>query len=368
LFCLEARLRLEGVRTLDVRDSGYLLERARLGVDVAGDALEARVVLQEAASLGTGTDLTGGPVPLAQTGAYEIWGEWRLPSATYVRIGLQPIVWGEGRLLGDNDWSATGRTIHALRARTVSGDAAFELLGALLASSTVPAVAAYGELFGARAEVTFDRELGLEAYALVRFAQDNPVPNLEGTVRGATYTGALRAHGDATRWTWGIESAYQFGEVEELHEPRAAFATGGHVGYAFEGAPLRPAVRLGVAFASGDSGGSTYHTFDPLFPDLHAWHGAMSLFAWSNEAEGSVRLALEPYTRGQVAAEYRQARLVAAGGSWRAGDLTTIGRAVGNTDADLGHELDFTATWLTPPHVEVSLSAGQTASPVARKR
>jgi hypothetical protein len=353
---VEARLRVEGWRTLNIRDSGQILERARLGVDLARDALEARVVLQEAASLGAGTDLLGGPVPLAETGAYEIWGAWRVPCAwpTSIRIGLQPIAWGEGRLLGTDDWSVTGRTIHAVRVRTTIRETAIELFAALLTSSPVPAVAAYGELFGARAEVAYSRQLALEVYALARLAQENPVPNLEGTVRGGTYTAAARAYGEIGRWTWGTESAYQFGEVEELHEPRAAFATASHVAHRFESAPLRPAVRLGVAYASGDGGGSTYRTFDPLFPDIHAWHGAMSLFAWSNQSESSARLALVPLSRAEVAVEYRYVRLVAPGGPWRAGDLTTIGRATGNRESALGQEADLMATWLTPLHLEAT--------------
>jgi hypothetical protein len=358
----EARLRGEYRHWLGDEDSGLLVERARLGIDAEyGAGLEGRLVLQDARDLdlGRGSHIVGGPLPLAVTGAYEVWGEAHTSSPTgpsYIRIGRQPIAWGEGRLLGTADWLPTGRTLDAVRGRLVLGDTAFELLAAVITDPTVAAIAPYAKLAGARAEVAIDPLLALEAYVLARFAQDNPVPSLDGTVMGETYTGALRAHGNGRAWVYGAEGAYQLGHVELLAENRAAWAAAGHVACTLEGAILHPELRLGAAYASGDGGGSTYRAFDPLLPDVHTWHGAMDLFAWSNEAEVSLRAAAETSTTSAAALEYRYARLAQAAGTWRTGYLATVGAAPGNTHADLGHEVDAVFRW--SPWSPVDLSVG----------
>jgi hypothetical protein len=353
----EVRLRGEYRHDLDGGDHSSLLERTRLGVDAERGPLEARVVLQDARlwNLGDGMNMIGQPAQFALTSAYEAWFEAHTSGArpSFLRLGRQPIQWGEGRLLGVADWSPTGRSLDAVRGRLVVGAWAFELLAANL-SDTVPLPgqligSSYGELVGARAEWALDPLFAVEAYGLARFAQGNPATfpstNLEGSVRGQTYTPALRLHGDAHAWTWGAEGAYQLGRVEELPLDRSAWAAAGHVAYTFEHALLLPTVRLGVSYASGDDGGSTYRAFDPMLPDVHVWHGAMDLFAWSNEEEASARVAITPWTDGVAAVEYRYARLAQAGGAWRSAYLVTIGAAPGNTQADLGHEVDAVLTW-----------------------
>jgi hypothetical protein len=361
---LELRARGEYRHDLDGQDKGVIDERIRLGVEAERGPVVARVVLQDARlwDLGVPDDFIGQPSPFGLTGAYEAWGEAHTSGAhpSFVRVGRQPVTWGEGRLLGVADWSPTGRSLDAIRGRLVTGDWAFEALAVAL-SETVPPPGvlvgnAYGELFGLRAQWALDPLLAFEAYGLARIAQDSPTTNLEDTVRGETYTGALRAHGNAHAWSWGVEGAYQGGHVAHLAEDRGAWAAAGHVGYTLEHVLLLPTLRLGAAYASGDDGGSTYKAFDPLLPDVHAWHGAMDLFAWSNEAEASARAAIAPWTDAVAAVEYRYVRLAQPGGSWRTAYLETVGAANGNGDGELGQEVDATLRW--SPWVPVELSAG----------
>jgi hypothetical protein len=356
---VEGRLRAEYRHEVG-RDSTALVERARLGVETERGALEARVVLQETGVLGAGKDLTGGPLRFADAQAYELWGQWRPASAPmFVRVGRQPVAWGEGRLLGYDDWSPRGRVLDALRWWIGGGGVAFELLAAPLTNANVPAIEPYGELFGVRAEATCDRALAFELYALARLAQDNPVPSLNGTARGSTYTAALRGHGQTRAMRWGVEVAYQGGHVDELGKDRRAWAAASHLGYLLRGVALGPALSVGVAYASGDRAGRIYHGFDPLLPDEHRWHGAMDRFAWSNEAEASAGLSVVPWEGAEARGEYRFARLAVPTGPWLAADLTSIGAAPGNQHSDLGHEIDLVLTWQTDPSFE--LSAGYSA-------
>jgi hypothetical protein len=364
---VEARMRGEYWHDLDGVDRGVLIERARLGVHAIDGALEGRVVLQDARlwDLGEGGDTAGGPQSLATTGMQEAWGEAHTSGmrSSFVRVGRQPVRWGEGRLLGVADWSPTGRTLDALRARWVVGDGDFEVLGASLSDPAIQTLNAYGELFGGRAQWALDPLFALEAYVLARIAQASPAQTLEGSVPGQTYTMALRLHGDSRGWTWGVEGAYQLGHVDRtptfVAAERAAWAAAGHLAYAFPHVALLPTARLGAAYASGDHGGPTYRAFDPLLPEVHTWHGAMDLFAWSNEAEGSVRVTVTPWTDATATVEYRYARLADPAGAWRTGYLVTLGRDPLNTKYDLGHEFDGGLSWT--PWLPVELSAGYSA-------
>jgi hypothetical protein len=330
----EIRLRGEYRRDVDQENHALLVERFRLGLAVARGPVEARVVLQDARAvdLGATADPVVGPGRESVTGAYEAWVDAHTESArpSFVRAGRQAITWGEGRLLGAAEWSTTGRSLDA-------------------------SVASYGELFGGRAEWAFDPLFAVDAYVLARVAQADPADSLDASVRGETVTGALGLHGDAHGWGWATEGAYQIGRVEDLAENRAAWAAAAHLGYTFDGVALRPSLRAGAAYASGGGGsrGETYRAFDPLLPDVHVWHGATDLFAWSNEEEANGRATIAPWTDALAAIEYRYARLARPDGAWRTAYLTTIGRAPGNTEASLGHEIDATLRWSPWPPLAV---------------
>jgi len=82
----------------------------------------------------------------------------------------------------------------------------------------------------------------------------------------------------------------------------------------------------------------------------------MDLFAWSNELEGSLRAAMAPFTDAVAAVEYRYVRLAQAGGAWRTAYLQTVGAATGNTEGELGHEVDASFAW--SPWEPIELRAG----------
>jgi hypothetical protein len=358
---VEARVRGEYRRDIDDRDQGTMIERTRLGADAQSGPVEARVVLQDARalSLGDGPAPVGGPLPIAYVGATEAWVEAHAgPRAgTFVRLGRQRVVWGDGRLLGDDDWSPTGRSLDALRGRLVVGDAAFELLGAVLVDPLTPdSLHSYGELAGARAEWSLDPLFGVDAYGLARIASDDPAASLGGTVRGETYTAALRLRGDTHTWTWGVEGAYQLGHADGPGLDRSAFAAGAHARYVLENVVWQPAISLDGSYASGDHGSGALHGFDPILPDTHAWHGAMDLVAWSNEADVGASVHAVPWRDGDVGLAYRYLRLAEATGGWTSGYLVSIGAAPGNAKGDLGHEVDATARW--SPWTPVDLGVG----------
>ncbi len=375
---LDLRARGEYRRDLDGQDRAMAIERSRLGVDASHGPLEARVVLEDARAilLTTASAFVEGPSPVAVTGAYEGWFDVHSPSArpSFVRVGRQPVTWGEGRLLGAADASPTGRSLDAVRGRLVFGDGAAELLAAALESPSSPqlSVNAYAGLYGARFEWAFDPLFQVDAYVLARVAYYQPgnvtSGSLQGLVyEGQTYTGALRLHGQGQGWTWGAEGAYQLGHVDLVPRfdavafsgKRAAWAAAGHVARTLDNVILSPTLSVGGAYATGDEEGNTYRAFDPILPDVRTWHGAMDLFSWSNELEGSARVSVVPWTDGVAAVEYRYARLAQAGDAWRSAYLAEIARLPAGqrgASADLGHEVDATVRW--SPWVPLELECG----------
>ncbi|MBV9947232.1 MAG: alginate export family protein, partial [Myxococcales bacterium] len=301
---LEVRVRGEYRHDLDGQDRSFLTERARVGLDAQRGWARARVVVQDVHlwDLAGGTDTAWEPQAQALLGAYEAWGEVQSSAfrPAYLRVGRQPITWGEGRLLGVADWSPTGRTLDAVRGRVPVGDGAFEILAASLSDPPGGSLVAWGELFGARAEWRYHPLFAVEGYALARIAHVHQI-DLSG--KGQTYTGALRLHGESSAWTWGLEGAYQLGRTEDVRGglPRSAWAAAAHVAYTFERVLWQPTARLGGSYASGDDGSGTYHAFDPIFPDTHVWHGAMDVFAWSNQIEVNGRVSAVPWTDAVVA-------------------------------------------------------------------
>jgi hypothetical protein len=367
---VETRARGEYWHDLDGQDLGVLMERTRLGADVQRGPVEGKVVLQDARlwDLGGGGDVIGHPAQFASTSAFEAWVEAHTagPRPSYVRVGRQVVEWGDGMLLGAADWSPTGRSLDAIRGRLVAGDWAFELLVASL-SEPIPTTGvlspSYGELLGARAEWAFDPLFAVEAYGLVRVAQSNPDLSLEASVHGQTYTPALRLHGEGHGWKWGAQGAVQLGHADDIGasgEDRFAWAATANLGYAFEHVQFDPALAVGVAYASGDDGGSTYRAFDPMLPDVHTdVNGAMDLFAWSNIQEVFGRVSIAPWADAVASLGYRYVTLAEPGGAWRSAYLETIAQFAGNTARVLGNEGDAVLTW--SPWVPVNLTAGYSA-------
>ena len=163
---------------------------------------------------------------------------------------------------------------------------------------------------------------------------------------GETYTASLRVSGEHKGWKYAVEGAYQLGQATGGSfgiggADRRAFAVAAYGARTFDSLVWTPTFRLGGSYASGDDGSSgTYKQFDPILPDVHAWHGAMDVFAWSNLMEGHASASVTPWADAHVGVEYRYARLAEASGDWLGGYLTSIGRGTEPHSSELGHEID----------------------------
>jgi len=97
---------------------GVVIERTRIGVDWSRYNLEAKVSAQHTGVWGD--EPQSGKASASSIGVSEAWAKYKfmVPDLLegYVQVGRQVLSYDDERLLGADDWSATGRSHDALRA------------------------------------------------------------------------------------------------------------------------------------------------------------------------------------------------------------------------------------------------------------
>jgi hypothetical protein len=350
-----------------LKDAYGVLERTRIGLGgeyggTHGDPglLRVQVTLQDArawGSPGSSAILGVGDSAAATTGLYEGYIEARTTSArpAFLRIGRQAITWGDGRLLSNADWSLTARTLDAVRGHASAGIFDFEVLAAILQTSSWlgPGVGQLTtgfdggmQIFGAQAAASIDPLFRVELSALARLGLPNVSQSLQLGV------GSLRVFGDAQGWRYAAEGAYELQQPSNGLRTQWAAAGAAYVQKTLEDVVLSPMLRVEGEYATGqDEEGNLWRAaFDPVLPDVHQL-GAMDLFAWSNTVQIAARASVAPSSDTSVAVEYRYVR-AESGGPWVDGYLEQLSHGASQ---DLGQELDLWATWRPWPVLDLAL-------------
>jgi hypothetical protein len=333
-------------------------ERSRFGLSVERSWLSASLVVQDVRLAGypspTRVDRAD---PLAATHLHLAYIEARGPdrSGSFLRLGRQEVVWGDGRLIGVADWEPIARVLDAARAHWVLRNFDVEALAVLLSPpGSVPpelanqaaATGAIGsgsgaQLYGLSAALHLAPLLNAELFGLTRVARDPLPPSLTSS---DVFVTAARVFGDHAGLEYAAEAAYQFGRfaTADGHRRIAAWAAAVRAGWETKiGFPFKFEV-LG-SYASGDDGGSrgAAHRFDPILPDDRAGLGQMGLYAWSNFIDAGARFTLYPVEDAlNVSLGYRYLRLADPAGAWFSAALVPIGQNTSNASPMLGHELD----------------------------
>jgi hypothetical protein len=335
-------------------------ERARLGMEVRYDVITGKLVLQDARMLGS----SGGYGRFEPNEAYVDVRTSTDDPWLWVRAGRQRVTWGDGRLVGDSEWSPRGRSLDALRMHFAKGDFNVEAMGAILFQS-FPAPAPYpqspgifarsaddggsaisgAQLVGLDATWRIFPLLGIELTGLARFARD---PLDAELTRGDTYTIDLRAFGELRGFEYAIEGAYQLGRVASFGVNRDinAFAVAGRVAWQ-TALPLNFRFGARGAYASGDDSngsGEKLERFDPILPTQHEHHGMMDMYAWSNVIEAGGDVSIRPHDMLTIGSGYTFVGLAQPTDRWSTGYLLPIGANENSEGRVLGHEIDM---WLT---------------------
>lgn len=345
-------------------DQWFVAERSRLGLTVAWEALTGVLVLQDARVLGI---VPGAPGELDSGGSgwfgpYQAYigiatpddDDWQVD----VRIGRQNVTWGDGRLIGGNDWTHRGSFLDAARLLLRFDDVEIEALGALLAvpgalppelsdRSTEPvAQDGYGsgaQLYGLDLAWHALPLLNLELAGLVRLARE-PLPT--SLAPSDTYVIDGRVFGEHRGVRYAVEGAYQLGRVASHGSVRdlSAFAVAGNVSWL---TALPWSFEFGVegGYASGhdpaEAPDSTITRFDPILPEVHQHHGMMDAYAWTNLIEAGGFVGAQPFEEGTFRLGFDFIGLAEPAGRWTSGTLVPVGAAPTNESQVLGYEWDL---------------------------
>jgi hypothetical protein len=349
-----------------VKNQYLLTERARLGLAVDRGPVTAAITLQDARVWGEGGAglIAPGEPGLPSFAPHEAYVDvhTRGGRRVFVRLGRQQVSWGDGRLLGANDWSATGRSLDAARFGFQVGDVDVELLASMLATpgryaTAVSAGATTATTAGAAPMTNLAEGAGAQLYGLNAAWHALPLLNVEVTglariVRDPTPATLApsntfvidgRISGDRRGVRYALEGAYELGKVASYSVNRdlRAFALAARLGWE---TALPGHLTFGAegAYASGDQGDpkGTVRRFDPILPDEHTLLSPMSLFAWSNLLLVGGSVGARPIEELGLLAGYRYAALAQPGGRWTNAALAPIGAAPANGARSLGHEID----------------------------
>ncbi len=355
-----------------VRDQYFVAERARLGLAVDRGPVTAAVTLQDARIWGDQTlGLVAPSEPsLPSFAPYETYLDVHTQAGrrVFLRVGRQKVSWGDGRLLGANDWSSTGRSLDAARFGFQVGDFDVELLASMLAApgrygtgdtvatiaggtATPPMVSltegSGAQLYGVDAVWHALPLLNLEVTGLARIVRD-PTPTT--LTPSNTFVVDGRISGDRRGVRYALEGAYELGQVAAVGDLRdlRAFALAARLGWE-TALPAHLTFGAEAAYASGDQGDAkgTIRRFDPILPDEHTQLSPMSLFAWSNLLLVGGTVGLHPLDELGLLAGYRYAALAQPEGRWTTAALAPVGAAATNGARSLGHEIDA-AVKITP--------------------
>lgn len=347
--------------------------RARLGLAVDRGPVTAAIVLQDArpvaSSMGYGT-LQGSQLGTG-LGLFEAYLDvHRKNRKLWFRLGRQRMVWGDGRLLGESDFTQRPRSLDAARLGLSWKNVDVEVLAALIGATPLGGLGGLGaagsgsgsagdtdttvpetvrtqtgsQLYGAHAVFRIFPLLSLDLTALARVVR--PPAAIDLTPSDTVVVDA-RLSGDYRGVRYAVEGAYELGRVSSFGVNRdlRAFAGAGRVTWE-TALPAHLTFGASGAYASGDSGSTdpaaTQTRFDPILPEERPMHGRMGLYAWSNLIEAGGDIGARPTDTFSVNVGYRFVGLAQPKGRWTSASLIPIGASATNESHVLGHQVDAT--------------------------
>lgn len=355
--------------TLKYPNQWAATERARIGLAVDRGPVTAAFVLQDARAF-AGANLLGLPVAqnefVGNLGLFEGYIDVHAKQRrVWFRLGRQRIVWGDGRLLGESDWTQTPRAFDAARLgfsiKKFDIDAFAALIGSGLgvvpglggvagsagglgstSTNTGTAASTGSQLYGLRVAWHAMPLLQAEFGALARIARP---PTSVDLTPSDTFVVSARLSGDKRGFRYSLEGAYELGRISSygVNRDLRAFAVAGRATWE-TALPWHMTFGAEAAYASGDNGSTdpaaVQTRFDPIAPDKRPGHNLMGLYSWSNLILAGGDISVRPTETLGVNVGYRFVGLADPKGRWTSASLTAIGSSATNTSHVLGHQID----------------------------
>ena len=351
------RLRGEVQDSFNIRAYGtgacedYLLSRLRLEIDWRWTSqFRLHAQFQDARTLGlsfSDEDFSGGNNPYRDpVDINQLYFEYRPSKTVGLKIGRQPLSYGDRRVFGPGDWSNTGRYAwDAVR---------LEIDGKSFSSHW---------LAGRVVLHAPDRRPNAHAGGPTAYASYNSIKNLpfnldifyvfkhdgRGSTKGEGGTGDLFSHstgfrieGQGGQWDYSAMGVRQFGHwgADDIKAHGLAFS----LGYTFD-ASWKPHLIIQYILGSGDKNPTDgiHGTFDGIFSGADTvLYGWMNLFFWQNLREFRVDLILRPAETLTFRGEYHHFELDEAKDAWYFPGKALRRDVTGFSGRRLGNEIDLT--------------------------
>lgn len=342
--------------------------RARIGLAVDRGPVTAAFTFQDARTFAGANTVGYAPLHsdfLGNMGLFEAYVDIHAKQRrAWFRLGRQRIVWGDGRLIGEGDFTQSPQTFDAARLGLSIKKLDIDAFAALIGSGLYGAL---GGLNGAGATspgqpgqtTSLPASTGSQLYGL-RFAwHAMPLLNVEvgglaRIVRPPTYYSftpsdtfvvSARLSGDKRGVKYSAEGAYELGRISSygVNRDLRAFAVAGRATWE-TALPWHMTFGAEVAYASGDNGSTdpaaVQTRFDPIFPDKRPAHNRMGLYSWSNLILAGSDISVRPAEPVGISVGYRFVGLANPKGRWTSASLVAIGASPENESHVLGHQID----------------------------
>lgn len=257
----------------------FHLLRSRIGGTIAfNDNLGAMVELQDARTFGASRSLLNSGA--ASLDLRQGWIELRdlFDSTLTVRVGRQPLIYANERLIGAADWGNFGQSFDGLVAKTRLGDVTVDGIAAAIARN--PTAPTYTRdvflagLWGGWKTVGKPTDPAVTIQGFFLF--DDPRTD---STRQNRHTLGLHSNGAFSGIDYEVDGAYQLGDYYAGATRRdiAAMLVGIRLGYTMkEVMGLR--IGAGIDLLSGRGNDSTkYQVFNTLYATNHKFYGYMDI-------------------------------------------------------------------------------------------
>jgi hypothetical protein len=261
-----------------------------------------------------------------------------------LRVGRQPLIFGDKRLVSTSNWSNVGAGYDAVRLTWHARHARLD------AFASLPVVTGLGfdrprfdrKLSGLYSSFDLPQARGvLDVYTLWKSNQANHVNILIYGVRGA---GKL-----AWGFDYDVETALQHGRI--AYQPHSAWLGHWESGHRLGGTPRAPRVWLEYNYATGGRG----HTFEQLYPSPVNTMGRATEFASRNLHEPLAGMEWQAWRRWKLRATYRHFWLADLREALYSTTGSVFARSAAAVHGHVGGETGGWAIWQATRHFQLWL-------------
>ncbi len=302
-------------------------------------------------------------------------------SAVSLTIGRQELMFGDSRLVGNFGWSNIGRSFDGLRVTYLADPVRVDVWGTstkvygtntTASPALTPSNRDAQQFYGLYASLK-TALVAVEPYVLYLLDTGN-APATATAITAPLATGqrrttvGLRLDGKAAQPSIDFtgEGAYQFGTMDARgatpESDISAYAVAVKAGYT---APIGMKPRIGIEYdrASGDrdSTDDKIETFENLFPTNHIHYGYMDYVGWRNMQDIRLSASVKPSASSGVSLDYHRFSLAEENDRWYAASGAAFGPTpvAGNTESDLGQEIDLVAYMMVKEKIRLEAGYGR---------